>query len=698
MTLAELVKQVWPEFPDDRKVVGTPDKHAWYKINMLQRTLFVPTVFLLRQMVHEIDAFTEAVKAFAVSDLSGEDYSWDNLVLHTAQSTEEARDFLVQIGQARYIACDIETKRIELDDNKVLAIGFCTDRDTAYAIPYKYIPYDELQALFNRIDLCFIWHNGKFDVSRLKYLMNIDARVDEDTMLLHYVRVNVKRGTNGLKYLAQLYLQAPAWEDELLEIRKTWCSMHKVRLDEFTYDMFSNDVLLPYMMKDVIATYRLFFKLLEVARPESEWIYRKLIEASEAYKHVELNGLYIDMDYLEQLEFELDNELAAAEKVLDEVVKKYWNPLKYAMETGAKTLPANFNVKSPKQLKWMLETTLGVRLPSTNAETIAALLDEDDQHFQNTEVLKSIQVVRQLSKYMDTYIQGIRTRVSPDMRLRGTFNLHGTETGRLSSSEPNLQNIPRNKRIKKLIAAEPGNVLMQLDYSQAELRVLAALSGDEFMCQIYKDGRDLHAEIATKLFGESFSVEERNMAKGINFGIIYGRGPGSIAKVFKLSMDEAKKLIKDWFKSLPQVEAFIQEQRKKPLKNIECTTIFGRQRTFVITEDQMHHIQNEYSNTPIQSVASDLTLFSLIEMHYAFMDLPVKIIASVHDSIILELPNDPMLIEQVAEIAQNIMQTVPQTFIPNCQVPFVADVQIGGSWGDMNDLEAASYSGEEVAS
>ena len=167
----------------------------------------------------------------------------------------------------------------------------------------------------------------------------------------------------------------------------------------------------------------------------------------------------------------------------------------------------------------MLEKVLGYPVPSTDAATIEMLVDEVDSGVITNpmarDFLSAISSVRKNSKYMDTYVQGLRECMCRDMRIRGTFNLHGTETGRLSSSNPNMQNIPRDKKIKNLLCATSGYKLLQLDYSQAELRVLALLSKDPWLIKVYVDGKDLHDAVATDMFGPNFDKEQRVMAKTI---------------------------------------------------------------------------------------------------------------------------------------------------------------------------------------
>ena len=315
------------------------------------------------------------------------------------------------------------------------------------------------------------------------------------------------------------------------------------------------------------------------------------------------------------------------------------------------------------------------------------ILNEDAKLF-----IENITALRKLNKYMDTYVQGIFSVINPDGRLRCTYNLHGTETGRLSCSDPNMQNIPRDKTIKNIFKAAQGRKLVQLDYSQAELRVLAILSNDKFLIDTYINGRDLHDAVAEDMFGPGFTKEQRVMAKTVNFGIAYGRGASSLSETFGMSRTDAQAFIDQWFETVPGARRYINTQRQKPLKGEPCITYFGRRRHFVITNDHLYHIQNEYVNTPIQSLASDLTMMSLIGIHQWIEqnNIDAKIVITVHDSIVLEVVDDDEVINKVAKECTRIMAEIPKHFIKNCPVPFKADAEVGYSWGALTEWDTQS--------
>lgn len=706
-TTKDLVNAVCPDFPSDREVRATMDKHTWYMVNFHSRELLVPTVKYLQMSTHELDFFVESVNAFAVMRFDDPQYRWydsDLGVLNIGTEYEDDRAISLldtmhsdMILSKNPVAVDIETRQIHWEDNRMLAIGFCYQMDEAVSVTnMSSAVLEKIAQILKDERLTFIWHNGKFDVTRLKYLENIDARVDEDTMLMHYSQINSRRGTHGLKELGRLYLQAPPWDDDLDRLKKEWAKKHKKKLAEFMYDDIPSKLLVPYLQKDVIATYRLYHLFKRIARKDSDFIYRKLIEASAVYGKMEVRGVRVDLPYLEELEFELEEEVKKAQKALDQVVAEIWDPMMYVNDTGAKSFPNKFNINSPKQLKWMLETALKTKIESTDAATIEELVKQAEAGYfakdAHTDFLSAISVLRTLAKFQETYVQGYRKELCRDLRLRCSFNLHGTETGRLSASNPNLQNVPRNPRIKNLLCATPGYRLVQLDYSQAELRVLAHLSGDEFMQQVYIDGKDLHSQVALEMFGPDFTKEDRNLAKTINFGIAYGRGPLSIAEVFGLPFNEAVQMIQDWFKPMPKVKQFITEQKNKAIKGERCTTPFGRERTFVVTGENLHHVQNEYINTPIQSVASDLTMMSVLEIDkwLKLREIDAHVILSVHDSIILEVKADDKLIEDVIRNCKAIMQRVPRNHLEGCKIPFEADAEVGTNWGALEEWNIKS--------
>lgn len=423
---------------------NTTDRTLWYKVKHATRTMYVPGMNVLKINPMELDKFLGAVDSLLRLGVDSPMYDWDNLNLYE-YSGEEVKRGLLQIinGYSNSLmAVDIETRDVSWDGNKLLAIGFAVSEDTCialYDIPQSLYPM--LERALNMPGATYAWHNGKFDCEHLWYSCGIKAHVDEDTMLKHYVQISEKKGTHGLKELGPIYLQAPQWDDELDDYKKKWCREHKIKLVDFKYDMIPTSILIPYMQRDCIATYRLLGVFDALKEPGTDWIYRQLIRASNTFRCIECNGATIDQEYLIKLGSELSMDLQEAINAVNESIAYFWNPVDYAKETGAK-FKAEFSLKSPKQLKWLLSKATGMTLDSTDAATIDKLVEIAEKGVvqfppQTIALLEGIKKSRKASKYLDTYVTGIQNVLCCDGKVRANYNLHGTETGRLSSSNPN---------------------------------------------------------------------------------------------------------------------------------------------------------------------------------------------------------------------------------------------------------------------
>lgn len=687
MTGIKIVDAIIPNLSADKQVVATMNHERWFKV--VNGVLNIPSEVALRGNFALVDTLIEVLHNYA--DGEPEKGWWDDSRVNgvTYSSKEDSCAALKFLQQYSVLSVDIETRNTGYSGNKVLLIGFAY---SDYDVVVLEISDDvdirtELQELFNNTSITFIWQNGKFDTARLQYLMGVRARIDEDTMLQHYVGINERKGTHGLKDLGALYLQAPQWDDELNDYKRKWCLQHKVKTAEFQYDMIPRSVLVPYLYRDACATFQLYKKFKRLMRTGTEDIYRRLIKAANVFKDIEVQGSLVDHDYIYQLQEQLDDMIVEAERHVAEEAKRTWDPIQYMQDTGTKTYSAAFNLKSPKQLKWMLEKVTGKKLTKTDKEVLEQLSEE----FPDIPFIRAITDLRKYNKYMDTYVQGIFEVMDPDNRVRCTFNLHGTETGRLSCSSPNLQNIPRLKLIKNLFTAPEGYQLVQFDYSQAELRVLAWLSQDEYLRETYREGKDLHDAMAYKIFGPEFTKEQRVAAKTVNFGIPYGRGPGSIKGKLHMSMAEASKLVADWYKAAPGAKRFVDKMRKVPYNAVPYTTVFGRQRHYVITSENRNHVENEAVNFPVSSIASDLTMLSVCSIHDQLIaeGIDARIVNTVHDSIIIECIDDVATLRRVVEIGTSTMANMPKKFLtePALDFPFKADAEIGKSWGALKSAD-----------
>jgi DNA polymerase I-like protein with 3'-5' exonuclease and polymerase domains len=529
--------------------------------------------------------------------------------------TDEAIAVLEQLTRtgSELFTCDIECSHTGWDNQNMLLLGIKPLENQEVQIIGNFNKHvcDKLNAFYKQSSP-FNWHNGKFDVGRMHRMLGVRARVDEDTMLLHYCGINEKKGTHGLKDLAPIYLNAPHWDDELDEYKHLYAKRNRIAMRDFRYDYIPRDILVPYLAMDCAATEQLLFKFRKLARPESAPVYANLVKSSNVYAVIEENGNYVDQDHLNNVHIDLAQQIEEAEDILEVATRRYWNAAKYMRDTGAKSAGTYFNYKSPKQLAWMLKEVTGANIGSTDKDALEELFEK----YPEVQFLRALMSLRKLQKMLGTYVDGIREAVCSDGRVHASYNLHGTETGRLSCSNPNMQNIPRDKKIKNIFSAAPGNILVQLDYSQAELRCLAYLSDDDWLTGVFERDEDLHDSVATAMFGPNFTKEERVKAKTVNFGIAYGRGAQSLMLEFGISLTAATDIIARWFEPMPKVKAWIEDVRTYPMTNRVFTTPFGRQRTFVVTNANYNAVQNESINFPDSRIHRDLTVFCFRQINH----------------------------------------------------------------------------------
>jgi DNA polymerase-1 len=333
--------------------------------------------------------------------------------------------------------------------------------------------------------------------------------------------------------------------------------------------------------------------------------------------------------------------------------------------------------------------------PSTDADTLGKLRDKHP-------VIPLLLDYAKVDKLISTYVDGLLPHVRPDGRVRSTLHIAGARSGRMSSSNPNLQNIPSGgeyaKMAKAIFNAPPGHVLLQLDYSQLEVRIAAMLSQDENLIQAYLDGVDVHRRTASKAFHiteAEVTKDQRRGAKTVVFGVLYGKSPRSLAKDLGVADREGQALYDSVLGGLPQLNAWMRAQRAYTEKygtvwtyvpQLDGTMARARCRQlWQIAEPdslQQSRARNGAVNTPVQGSASDFMLRSVVAaVQWVVGDgIPCRVTNTVHDSIILEVPYEWAL--EVADMVKDIMEGWP-----SCGVPLVADVDVGRTWGSLHTLK-----------
>ncbi|MFZ1019954.1 MAG: DNA polymerase [Minisyncoccia bacterium] len=401
-----------------------------------------------------------------------------------------------------------------------------------------------------------------------------------------------------------------------------------------------------------------------------------------AVKKMEDCGILIDKKYFEKLSAEYHKEL-------DILTKKIYK------EAGTE-----FNINSPKQLGEVLFEKMGIQNNKKKSATGAfstkvSILEELEEA---NPIIKEILSYRELQKLLSTYIDVIPKMAGVDGRLRAKFIQNGTTTGRFSSQDPNLQNLPikteLGKRIRGGFVARKGFKLCAFDYSQIELRVAAMLSGDKKMTQIFRERKDIHAGVASFVFDvpiEQVDSEMRRRAKVINFGIIYGMGVSALRKNLGGTREEAQKFYDNYFNQFSGLRDYLEEVKKFALKNLYTETLFGRRRYFPNINSRIPFLRNmaerTATNAPVQGTAADIIKLAI---RYANEDLEkaglldrVHLVLQIHDELVYEIEEN--VLEKAEKIIKQAMESVlPRSYLHyQTDIPFLVHSGAGDNFGEV---------------
>jgi DNA polymerase I-like protein with 3'-5' exonuclease and polymerase domains len=505
---------------------------------------------------------------------------------------------------------------------------------------------------------------------------------------------------------------------------------------EFSYADIPTDILWPYAAMDADATFRIFqmfyYEKLQYAsdslvQPYGKnmvKLYRKLVmPLRKVLNDIEFVGAQLDLDYLKKLDGEYTDKTEQTEQELfsmpeiKQVEQALWQEagqkigLRYdglkkppgGISRGVYiqkyTKPVKFNINSSNHLRILIYGILKVKPfkftpkgdPSTDKEVLEKLA-EDEIH----PAISKFQENRKLQKLHKTYVKGMQKRVDLNGRVHTDFNQHITVTGRLSSSKPNLQNIPRaNKDIKRAFITHPGWSLIQADYSQAEFRFWAQLSQDADMISDITAGMDIHKVTASEFWGipvDQVTKDQRTAAKFVVFGLMYGRGAESVAKQVKIRKDEAEAIIKNFFAKYPTAARWLQITRNFATAHGFVFNHFGRIRRLPhinsSDREKVAEAERQAVNAPIQGSAADMTGVALIRIWKQLrnQNLKARLILTVHDSIVLECPNGELL--QTVNICHKCM-TSP---IEGVNVPMEIEIEVGKNWADVEGWPIEKFS------
>lgn len=391
--------------------------------------------------------------------------------------------------------------------------------------------------------------------------------------------------------------------------------------------------------------------------------------------NMEQKGILLDTNCLKEVGEEIDKAILSTE----EVIKK---------EVGTE-----MNLNSSVQMGNFLAEKIGVPLSKTKTGRYATSESEIAQYAEQFPLIRQLLEYRMLSKLRSTYVDSLITKADEKGRIHTSYNQVAVSTGRLSSSSPNLQNIPvtsvLGQKIKSCFIAGKKNIFVSFDYSQQELRILAHLTGEEKLITAFREGRDVHTTTAGQLFSVEYkkvSKEQRMIGKTINFGIIYGMSSYGMSAGLRIPVEEAKRFIDVFYLTYPKIRTYYENYIKQGKIDGYVETLLGRRR-YVFEYKGQKFIDNNMRrvllNYPIQGTAADLMKKAMVQVQKDILDkdASVKLLLQIHDDLVFELKNDKKKIDELIIHVREIMCGVYPLV-----VPIEVDVKIGKTWGEMEKV------------
>lgn len=639
----------------------------------------------------------------AVTLLKGEKLdTWTEPTWHVIKKPSEYASIVDQyLGSDELITGDVETDGFHYMDNRMLCLGITQfDGDHVDIIPENLLygmPHITKKLVENGR---WNWHNGLFDIKWFR-IMGMMAQVHEDTMLLSYA-LNAERGFHDLDQVAQHWLGAPRHKEMLPKLASNQ-----------SYRDYEPALLYKYNAIDLSKTHKAWVPLREAVNEDAEHaknLYENLlIPAADFIAKMQMYGVEADVEKIEANVELHDRELLEIRAKINGYALKH--------------LGREINPGSPLQMKDLLYGAMGLgRMVDGTAENDLINVKRRTEH----PIVDIILDYREVAKRKGTYVANIlpnperkknpRGFIKSDGRIHADYKLHGTSTGRLAGSEPNMLNQPRGPIIRSQFRASPGKIFVEVDLNQAELRSLALMSGDPVLMDIYtKNEVSIHDVTTSAFYASKADIiadaaiaqlvrtqlllrpdfpqdkiygEAKMRGKAVNFGIVYGREAFSLAREFNISIVEAQRWIDDWLELYSGAADFIDYCRRAPLENRDLVTVFGRKkRVGLISRDTLRNIQNEFANFPHQSTASDIMLKTAIEVHPVLVaKWNAHIWNELYDAIYFECDASDDMLQQSVPYIQEVITRVPRDH-GLLRIPFLGDAKIGYNWGVMKDYD-----------
>ncbi|MES0825681.1 DNA polymerase I [Ruegeria sp. SCP11] len=591
-----------------------------------------------------------------------------------------------QAYERGWVAVDTETTGLNEMIADLVGISLCIEAGEACYIPLTHrdgaaddlfgsdalaegqMPLDEaltlLKPMLEDPSILKIGQNMKYDAKIFKRY-GIDVAPIDDTMLMSYAMHGGEHG-HGMDTLSERYLShTPIPIKPLLGSGKSAITFDKVPIDEAT----------AYAAEDADITLRLWklFKP-QLHQVQVTTVYETLERPLvPVLAEMEMHGIKVDRDVLSRMSNAFAQKMAGLEAEIHELAGE------------------NFNVGSPAQLGEILFDKMGLEggkkgktgKYSTGADILEDLATEH-------ELPRRVLDWRQLSKLKSTYTDALQTHINPDTgRVHTSYSITGANTGRLASTDPNLQNIPvrteEGRRIREAFIAEPGNVLVSLDYSQIELRILAHIADIPALKQAFADGLDIHAMTASEMFDvplDEMTPDIRRQAKAINFGVIYGISGFGLARNLRIPRAEAQGFIDRYFERFPGIRRYMDDTVAFAKEHGYVQTLFGRKiHTPEINAKGPHagFSRRAAINAPIQGTAADVIRRAMVRMPDAINGLPAKMLLQVHDELLFEVAENA--VDQVIDVARDVMEGASDPAV-KLDVKLSVDAGQGANWAE----------------
>lgn len=562
------------------------------------------------------------------------------------------------------VAFDTETSGLDVKSAKIVGFSFALDEQRAYYVPIAHhylgvgeqLGMDDAKRAIEKIFTCrLIGQNLKFDFAIVAHNFAIAyAQHFSDTMILSWLLYPEK--AVGLDTLAKRF-----FDYDMIKFKDV------VKKTENFASVDIQDAC-KYAAEDAWMTLKLYYKLRDMLDPSLLDLARE-VEFPFVLTLIAMQdtGIRIDTEYFKILE------------------KKSAGIIEQLSATIFAECAMEFNLNSPQQLGAVLFEHLGLPVIkktktgfSTDEKVLSELLEKHP-------VISKILEYREIQKLQSTYIKPLLklALASPDHRVYTSFLQTGTATGRLSSKDPNLQNIPvkteLGRGIRTGFVAKEGYSFIGIDYSQIELRLLAHFSGDEALLEAFNNNLDIHRQTALKLFGEDEADAKRSVAKSINFGLLYGMGARKLAQTLGITQKEAKGYIDSYFKSFATVRAYLQSVSDDAKKSGYVSTLLGRRRYFDFENAngmQLPMYEREAVNTRFQGSAADLIKLSMNKIASELLSEDAKLLLQIHDELIFEVADEK--VREFAQKAKDIM-----IHIYPLKVSLDVSVAIGKNWGEL---------------